>query len=144
MNNEEDLIRQIDFKTSLIIEDIPYLLVFSSEEKVYRIYFINLNLFDSYKNGVKYKPLFMEIFSLFKEEHNLFLGIGNYRHLSNLIPRLLNQEIVLYSLRMNGKPFKSLDPVNKIVDCYKFRKEKIFFSRVTEKQLLGYTKFTAI
>jgi hypothetical protein len=144
MNNtiEEDLIRQIDFKTSLIIEDIPYLLVFSSNE-LYRIYFINLNLFDGYKNGEKYKPHFMEIFSLFKgEKNNLFLGVGNNRHLSDLIPRLLNQEIILYSLRMNGKPFKALDP-SKNVDCYKFRKEKVFFVTDEEEHpqtLKGCTK----
>jgi hypothetical protein len=105
-----------------------------------------LNLFDAYKNGEKYKPHFMEIFSLFKgEKNNLFLGVGNYRHLSDLIPRLLNQEIVLYSLRMNGKPFKALEP-SKNVYCYKFRKEKVFFvaplgsTEEDEKYPSGYTK----
>jgi hypothetical protein len=121
---EQDITRQIDFKLSMIIEDIPYLLIFAEDSTIYRIYFINLNFFDAYNLGKTYKPHFLELFDLFPIPDNLFLGVGNYRHISYSVPVLLNKKIAMYSMRMNGKPFKALDDLTDHPHMFKFRKEK--------------------
>lgn len=147
-NIEHHIIR-IDKRISKIIKDIPYLLIFT-EKNVYRIYFVNLNFFKSYKNGEEYKSLFFEIFDLTPNGGKLFLGVGNYKHISHMIPTLLTEKtgekIVTYSLRMNARPFKAFD-TSPVIDYYCFEHEKICLvysdnlkkKRILEKILKEYT-----
>ena len=130
----EEAMQKIDIKTSFIIEDIPYMLITTLDDNqtvdVHRIYFINFNIFKAYKPGKKISfvpPCTMTLFDLFgvKGTNKLFLGVGNYRHISFLVPQLLvGKNILKYSLRMNGKLFKALEPIKKVVYSYKFKKEK--------------------
>lgn len=123
----ENHFKRIDEKMSKILKDIPYLLIFT-EKSVYRIYFMNLNHFKSYNNGKEYKCDFFELFDIIPSYNKLFLGVGNYTHISHMVPNLLFQKtkekIITHSLRINGKLFKALDKIP-FIDYFCFEREKI-------------------
>jgi hypothetical protein len=129
MSSFELHFKRIDLRISKIIKDIPYLLVFT-KKGVYRVYFINLNIFKSYKNSSEYKCMFFELFDLVpnSKDNKLFLGVGNYKHIAHMVPNLIqekyNDKLVTYSMRMNGRPFKAFD-ISPVIDYYCFDNEKL-------------------
>jgi hypothetical protein len=122
MSEYETYLSLVDKKKSLILKDLPYLLVFLTNKDVCRIYFLNSNLRD---DGID-SSYYIKISSIETDEEDdcdkkLFYYVGNFQ---NDIPRLLNvfnkylekteenleKKILFYSYRMNGYPERCLEP----------------------------------
>jgi len=124
LSEYETYMSLIDKKKSLILKDLPYLLVFLTNKDVCRIYFLNSNLRD---DGIE-SSYYIKISSLETDDEDecdekLFYYVGNFQNDIQSVLNVFNKhlektkeenkeekKILFYSYRMNGYPERCLDP----------------------------------
>ena len=94
------------------MKDIPYLLIFTKSNNlgIYRVYFCQNFPFE---NLYTTEPQYIdELCKLYPKYKNFFIAIGNHSNDSWLALKPFRKKgIISSSYRINGKPYKALDPL---------------------------------